>query len=195
MNRKCISLFVLLATFLFLGVFASAYRLLPIAKATYVEGTITQNTVWTLVDSPFIVSDNITVNPGATLTIEPGVQVMFGDTFSLLVNGGIIADGTNDKMIQFTSGDVNASAGAWGTIQINGNLQSSITNCIVEYGQNGITLTGGSLNLQNDNIEYNLNGTMVNSGSITIQNDEIINNTLDGINIAGGAEATVKTMC
>lgn len=192
MNRKCISLFVLLATFLFLGVFASAYRLLPMAKATYVEGTITQDTVWTLVDSPFVVSDNITVNPGATLTIEPGVQVMFGDNFSLLVNGGIVADGTSDKVIQFTSDDVNASTGAWGTIQINGTLQSSITNCIVEYGQNGITLTGGSLNLQDDSVVHNLNGTVVNSGSITLENDEIINNTVDGINIAGGAEATVQ---
>jgi len=192
MNRKYISLFVLLATFLFLGAFTGAYRLVPIAKATYVEGTITQDTIWTLVDSPFIVSNNIIVKPGATLTIEPGVQVRFGDNFSLLVNGGIVADGTSDKVIQFTSDDVNASTGAWGTIRINGTLQSSITNCIVEYGQAGITLDGGSLNLQNDSVGYNLNGTVVNSGSITVENDQIVNNTVDGINIAGGAEATVQ---
>jgi hypothetical protein len=192
MNRKYISLFVPLATFLFLGAFTSAYRLVPIAKATYVEGTITQDTIWTLVDSPFIVRDNIIVNPGATLTIEPGVQVRFGDNFSLLVNGGIVADGTSDKLIQFTSDDANASTGAWRTIQINGALQSSITNCIVEYGQTGITLDGGSLNLQNDSVRYNWNGTVLNSGSIIIENDEIANNTMDGINIAGSTQVTVQ---
>ena len=192
MDRKQNLLFVLLATFLVFGAFTSAYRLVPMAKATYVEGTITQDTVWTLVDSPFIVSDNITVSPGATLTIEPGVQVRFGDNFFLTVNGGIIADGTNDGMIQFTSDDVNVSTGAWGTIQISGTQQSSITNCIVEYGQTGITLYGGSLNLQNDSVRYNLNGTVVMGGSINIENDEIINNTMDGINIAGGTQVTVQ---
>lgn len=192
MNRKHNSLFVLLATFLFLGAFTSVYRLVPMAKATYVEGTITQDTVWTLVDSPFIVSDNIVVNPGATLTIEPGVQVRFGDNFSITVNGGIVADGTNDRMVEFTSDDANASTGAWGTIQISGTLQSSITNCIVEYGQSGITLESGSLNLQNDSVRYNLNGTVVKGGSITIENDEISNNTMDGINIAGGTQVTVQ---
>jgi hypothetical protein len=192
MNRKHNSLFVLLAAFLFLGAFTSVYRLVPTAKATYVEGTITQDTVWTLVDSPFIVSNNITVNPGATLTIEPGAQVRFGDNFSITVNGRIIADGTNDRMIQFTSDDANANPGAWGTIQISGTPQSSITNCIVEYGQTGITLEGGPLNLQNDTVRYNLNGAVVNGGSIIIQNDEITSNTMDGINIAGGTQVTVQ---
>ena len=192
MNKKHNSLFVLLATFLVFGAFASVYRLVPAAKATYVEGTITQDTDWTLVDSPFIVSGNIIVNPGATLTIEPGVQVRFGDNFSMTVNGGIIADGTSDRIVQFTSNEANANAGAWGTIQISGTQQSSITNCIVEYGQTGITLEGGSLNLQNDSVRYNSNGTVVNGGSIIIENDEISNNTIDGISIAGGIQVTVQ---
>jgi hypothetical protein len=192
MNRKYNSLFGLLAIFLVLGVFTSAYRLVLIAKATYVEGTITQDTVWTLVDSPFIVSANIIINNGATLTIEPGVQVRFGDNFSLVVNGAIKAFGTNDKMIQFTSDDTNAGPGVWGTIQISGTQQSSITNCIVEYSQTGITLESGQLNLQNDSVRYNSNGTVVNGGSIIIENDQITNNTMDGINIAGGTQVTVQ---
>ena len=140
MNRKYNLLLVLLITLFVFSSFASVYRILPTARATYVEGTITQDTDWTLVDSPFIVSNDITVNPGATLTIEPGVQVRFADNFSMIVNGRIIADGTNDRMIRFTSNNLNASVGKWGTIMINGIQQSSITNCIIEYGTNGTNI-------------------------------------------------------
>jgi hypothetical protein len=192
MNRKHNPLFVLLATFLVFSVFTSAYRLVPTARATYVKGTITQDTDWTLVDSPFIVSDNITVNPDAKLTIESGVQVSFGGNFSITVDGRIIADGTEDRTILFTSNDVNASRGDWGTIQINGTQQSSITNCIIEYGQTGVTLEGGSLNLQNDLVRHNLNGIVLNGGSTIIENDHIINNTMDGINIAGDTQVTAQ---
>jgi hypothetical protein len=45
-------------------------KLFPTVKATYVEGDITVDTVWTLAESPFIVVQNITVHKGVTLTIE-----------------------------------------------------------------------------------------------------------------------------
>ncbi len=192
MKRKYNLLLVLIAIFFFSSSLVVVYRILPTVKATYIEGTITHDTDWTLVDSPFIVSNNVTVNPGVTLTVEPGVQVRFGDNFWITVNGKIIADGTDDRKILFTSDNLNASVGSWGTILISGTQQSSITHCIIEYGTNGITLEGGSLNLQNNLVRSNQNGIMVNGGSIIVENNEITNNTLNGINIAGGSQVTVE---
>jgi len=40
--------------------------------ATEVSGVITSDTTWNLADSPYIVKGDVTVNPGVTLTIEPG---------------------------------------------------------------------------------------------------------------------------
>jgi hypothetical protein len=192
MNKRYKPLFILFTVVLVFSSFASVYRILPTARATYVEGAITQDTDWTLVDSPFIVSNDITVNPVATLTIEPGVQVRFADNFSMTVNGRIIADGTNDRMILFTSNNLNASVGKWGTIKINGIKQSSITNCIIEYGTNGTTFESGSLNFQNNIVRSNQNGITINGGSVTIENNEITNNTVSGVNIAGGSQVTVQ---
>jgi hypothetical protein len=69
------------------------------------KGEITMDTVWTLVDSPFILSGNVTVHQGVTLTIEPGVEVRFGGKFSLIVNGKLNAKGTpeSNRLIKFTS--------------------------------------------------------------------------------------------
>jgi hypothetical protein len=179
-------LFIVLTTLLVFSSVVSFYRILPTARATYVEGTITQDTDWTLVDSPFIISNNIVVLSGVTLTIEPGVQVRFGENFTLAVNGRIIADGKDDRMIRFTSDSLNASAGDWGTILINGTDHSSLTHCIIEYGINGVTLESGSLILQNSLVRFNSNGTVIAGGDATIMNDEITNNTVCGVNIAGG---------
>jgi hypothetical protein len=192
MKRNCNILLVLVITVFVFGSFASVYRILPTARATYFEGAITQDTDWTLVDSPFIVSNDITVNPGATLTIEPGVQVRFADDFALRVYGRIIADGTNDRMILFTSNNLNAGVGKWGAIIINGIQQSSITNCIIEHGTNGTALESGSLNFQNNIVRSNQNGITVNGGSATIENNEITNNTVSGVSIAGGSLVTVQ---
>jgi len=192
MKRKYNLLLVLIAMFFFFSSLVGVYRILPTVEATYIEGTITQDTDWTAVDSPFIVSNNVTVNPGVTLTVEPGVQVRFGDNFWITVNGKIIADGTDDRTILFTSDNPNASVGSWGTILINGTQQSSITHCIIEYGTNGITLEGGSLNLQNNLVRFDSNGIIVNGGSIVASNNEITNNTMSGINVAGGNQVTIE---
>jgi parallel beta-helix repeat protein len=183
---------VLVATLLIISILAVAYRIPPAAKATYVERNITQNTDWTLVDSPFIVSNDVNVADAATLTIEPGVQVKFGGDFSITVNGIIIADGTSDRTILFTSNSLNATPGDWNTIRINSTQPSSLTHCTIEYASDGTTLEAGTLNLQNNIIRYNTNGTTIYGGTATIQNNHITNNTVNGISIAGGNQATVR---
>ena len=59
--KKRLKLFAILLTIVF-GVFNFASKSSVIVNATYVEGSITQNTIWTLVDSPFVVAKDVMVN-------------------------------------------------------------------------------------------------------------------------------------
>src|SRR5689334_20504536 len=52
-----------------------------------VSGLIAQDTTWRLADSPVTVVGDITVSTGVTLTIEPGVRVLFDSALNLVVNG------------------------------------------------------------------------------------------------------------
>jgi len=78
---------------------------------TEVSGHITENSVWTLANSPYIVVGNVWVDSGVTLQIEPGVTVKFDtlpggvDTLSLIVDGKLYAEGEEDSLITFTSNE------------------------------------------------------------------------------------------
>ena len=189
--KKQLTLLLVLFTLVF-GSLSIVYKTLPVVKATYVEGVITQDTIWTLVDSPIVLSNNVTVNPGATLTIEPGVEVMFGGDFSLIVNGAIVANGTEERNIQFTTNDPSGAV-AWETIDIDSTQPSLFMNCIIENATNALTLDGGSLDVQNSVISSNSgNGITVNGGALTVQNSELVNNTLSAINVTGGNPVSIE---
>ena len=60
--------------------------------------TVTQNTTLRA-GKPYVVYDTLTVMPGATLTIEPGVNLLFHDKAWMKVGGTLKAIGTQDKPI------------------------------------------------------------------------------------------------
>jgi hypothetical protein len=57
-----------------------------------------------LAASPYIVTGNVVIPAGKTLTIEPGVIVKFAGYYSLKVNGTLRALGSPTNRIVFTSG-------------------------------------------------------------------------------------------
>lgn len=59
---------------------------------------IAGNVTWTA-DNTYVISGDVPINAGATLTIQPGVTVRFAADASLTVNGTLIADGTEAQPI------------------------------------------------------------------------------------------------
>jgi len=169
--------------------------LLPSVKATYVEGEINQDTVWTLVDHPFVLSNDVTVLPDVTLTIEPGVEVRFGGKFSLIVEGILVANGTGDRVIRFTSNKKEPELGDWGAIIFSNDnpaQQSTLKKCVLEYGENGIVLERGTLKIEECFVQYNsVNGIQISGGTIEVKNNNILNNQ-NGIEIFGGNQITIQ---
>lgn len=114
---------------IFILIFATS----AIAQLT-VSGDVTSDTVWGVSDSPVTVSATVSITDGNTLTIEPGVTVLMGNSVSLLVDGALVAGGTQAAPIQFTS--TAETAGAWGSIEFRNNTDagSVVDHTIIEYG-------------------------------------------------------------
>jgi nitrous oxidase accessory protein NosD len=178
---------VLVSMFAFAG--ASIFR--PV-NATYVEGIIESDTVWALIDSPFIVSKDVAVASTATLTIEPGVVVKFGGNFSIIVAGSLQAVGTENQKITFTSNNNESKAGDWLTISFTGAAHSTLTNCVLEYAMNGLNLENSDVEVKNSEIRFCYETGITLSNSIMlIQDSEIHNNYGSGIYLADGNQATI----
>jgi len=64
-----------------------------VSADTAVSGGQFADTVWTLAQSPYHVTGNVTLFPGYTLAIQPGVSVRFDDNTSLIVRGSLVAQG------------------------------------------------------------------------------------------------------
>ncbi len=63
---------------------------------------ITQNTTWSKTESPINLAGKVLVKDGATLTIEAGVTVNFGNFYIRVENAALTARGTSSEKIYFT---------------------------------------------------------------------------------------------
>jgi len=195
MKKGIVSLLVVLLIFSMLTFLANLFQMV---NATYVEGIITHNTVWMLIDSPFIVINNVTVLPGVTLTIEPGVEVRFGGNFSLNVEGTLIADGTEERPIIFTSNKHEAEAGDWIGIKFSDVADSYLSYCTIKYAVHGITVENSSLTISNCEITENLKSgiKIVGDSNLTVNNSKIMLNENGiipiGLNINSSRQVTIQ---
>jgi hypothetical protein len=73
-------------------------------------GSILTDTTWTAANSPYVISNNITVASGVTLTIEPGVTLLFNQGLGMTINGRLLAEGTSENGIVFSR---NVGASTW----------------------------------------------------------------------------------
>ncbi|MEM2105316.1 MAG: PKD domain-containing protein [Candidatus Bathyarchaeia archaeon] len=157
------------------------------AEGTYVEGPITRDTLWTLLDSPIIIANNVTVYPGITLTIEPGVEVKFGGPFSLFVYGKLSAVGTFERPVTFTSNKEQKGVADWGSIVFNSAEKSTLENCLVSYGKDAIVIENGNVDIQHSSILYAENGVTAANSIVNILNFIVSFCAKNGMNITDSA--------
>ena len=172
-----------------------------------VSGIITKDTTWREVSSPYIVTGNTLVSEGITLTIEPGVSVKFETPldehpdeeepevvepgswigYHIKIDGTLVAKGTEDKRIIFTSNKLTPSPGDWGGIYFSDKStdwdEANNSGSIIEYS----TIEYGGSE-QNMPVLYNLYWATligINSSSPLIKNSILRSSTGDALRIIG----------
>jgi predicted outer membrane repeat protein len=111
---------------------------------------------WTLSGSPYIVDGELSIQSGYTLTIEPGVQVVFSDNYKFNVYGRLLAVGSETDSILFTAQDEDAG---WNGLRFvdsntNGQDSSKVVHCRIERGKpptgaSGSDRNGGGIYCEN----------------------------------------------
>jgi RHS repeat-associated protein len=159
-----------------------------VAPASW-SGAITSNTVWSNTEIQQVVG-NVTVNPGVTLTVQPGTIVQFNVGTNLFVDGTLLAQGTATATIVFTSASDNsatggtnsASPGNWGSIQFDGDSTGNVLDqAEIRYGGGSaageVVDSGGPLTLSGSVIGFSATaGLRIAGASPTLTGDTFSNN-------------------
>ncbi len=115
------------------------------ASADEVSGGILVDTTWTSAQNPWLVTGNVTVKSGATLTIESGVEVLFDDNWYLWTDattgGTIIVEGAMWDSVVFKSASGLPDESQWKEIGIFNSPGTSFDYCVVMHAKTGIKLT------------------------------------------------------
>lgn len=152
---------------------------------TEVGGTLTNSTVWTLAAAPFVITNNLTVAPQVTLTIEPGVEVRFNQGLRMTIQGRLIAEGTPGQRIRFTRNEA-TGATSWSRLDFTAGAQESrITHADIEYAAGTGTIRGNQTSLYLEDIVWSQTTVQLldltqcslvlrNCWLPSIQNDELV---------------------
>jgi len=160
----------------------------PVAPGpTSVKGPIQEDTTWYAGASPYILEGEVTVNPGATLSIEPGTTVRSkGEALS--IQGRLIARGDRNGLITFEGALPDQN---WKGLIFQGTKEEENA---VEYAKitgalTAITCLSSSPFIAYDDISNNQVGIQVSESfsKPRIYGNVISSNSIAGIRIWAGA--------
>jgi hypothetical protein len=150
----------------------------PRNAATVVAGgTILQDQTWS---GDIIITNNVTVISGVTLTIAPGTIIRFEPRrpffiydAGLAVNGRLIANGTAGKPIRFTSNAIQPEPGDWGGIAFNrGSAGSILDHVIIEFSETAAYLND-NVTISNSIIRWVMQTALPVYGDATVTRNRI----------------------
>lgn len=118
-----------------------------VAGATDVYGNLTGSNTWTLANSPYVMTGDVTVKAGASLTIEAGVTINVTTTdmmaagadttrSELIVDGTLTAQGTSVAPITFTS--QGSGKGVWRGIRVETGGTATLQYLVVNESQRAL---------------------------------------------------------
>jgi parallel beta-helix repeat protein len=113
-----------------------------------IQTSINLDSYLILLNSPYRVIKDVTIDGGATLYIEPGVVVEFEQKTALIAkNGGIIARGTKEKPITFTAASSSPTPGFYVSairfVEAT-KVNSAFAYCIVKYATTAFDIYAGA---------------------------------------------------
>ncbi len=143
---------------------------------------ITKNTEWS---GEIFIKGVVVIKKDVELKIHQGTIIKFvkidlnndnvGDS-ELIIEGRLIAQGTKDKPIIFTSAEKTPAIKDWTYVYIERNQNFIVENCCFSYAFTGLQIHYSNGIIKNNLFENNFEGLRYSTVNISIQNNTFKNN-------------------
>jgi uncharacterized repeat protein (TIGR01451 family) len=133
-----------------------------------VSDPILTHTTWIITDSPYVITNDIVITTGVTLTVEPGVVVQGMSDTRLRVFGHLQAVGTETRPITFTS-LADSEAEEWAGVAFEGGT-GHLRYVTVRYG-------GQEYDYGAQKMHSNIMVQDVLTGEVRIENSRVLSET------------------
>ncbi|MEA3449742.1 MAG: right-handed parallel beta-helix repeat-containing protein [Patescibacteria group bacterium] len=157
-----------------------------LVSGTSVSGEISENTTWTLANSPYLIIDTLKIIENKKLTIEPGVavEIYSGEGIadlggiSIIVSGTLEAQGTAENRINFAGNDSESGQEDWGAIEVINGGKLKFDYVDIENASTAVYgVNASNIEILNSVIKNNLNGVYLNC-SATLEHNLIEDNNI-----------------
>ena len=177
---------------LILVLLVPALNSVPARASTQVSGPITSDTIWTVANSPYNLTGDVTVQDGATLTIEPGVRVSGSGRLIVFASSSanLRAQGSSSNPILFGRPE------SFGGIIFTSDsfmvaADSVIDHVEISHAEVGLDLQGVSLPISNSLFSATGRAISFNVGSLSITNSTFTNNQAEAIRGMARGQITI----
>ncbi|RNC69236.1 MAG: right-handed parallel beta-helix repeat-containing protein [Desulfuromonadales bacterium] len=140
-----------------------------------------------------VVERPVTVLAGATLAIAPGTTVRFAREAGLAVKGRLLARGTAEGKIFFTSLE-GKEASAWDEVLLEYATGSEISHCVFEHATWGIHSHFTNLSVTDSRFTRNYGGMRFRSGPVQIRRSTFADNAIGIRSYIGNAVIAENTI-
>jgi len=137
---------------------------------------------WSTANSPVIIQNDLLVSSGASLIIEPGVEVQIGKGASLVIDGSIVALATPDRPVRFTQiGGGDDPRLRWESIIGRAGSVIDLRNVLITGGGAGgtvLAIQSGRLSLQSARIVNNGGHIRIEDSFVIVRDSEVSGNRM-----------------
>lgn len=159
---------------------------IALPAAIVITGDISTNTTFLMSNNPHQIRGNVRVLDGVTLTIEPGVNLLFENGSSLEIQGQISAVGTAALPIIFYSDGTNQH---YTRVLLNGAEGSTFNHCNFSRSRDNTALlrieNSGTVNILNSSFATTINahGIYIFNSTVNIDDIDITSVSYSGVYI------------
>lgn len=171
---------------------------LPPTPTPVLCGSIPADSV---LDAPlYLVTCNVTIPAGVTLTVQPGVKLQMSDTalYSITVAGALIMEGLAEHRITLESASDAPTAGAWGRLHFTAGSSGVLRWVHIEHGgafTAAVQAEGSHLTIEDSDIGWSAGyGVQTTASDITLTRTHLHHHALDGVRVVATSAPVVATL-